>query len=123
MFKLSKNPTFKSMIVHSEPSEDPSKENVFEFIGVFKRMSTKQLRAMSEKKYKNQTEEVIDCLVGWEDIQDEDGNNYEYTKENVEAILEIYPGLNSSIITAFVENYNEAGRKKLIDIGKKYRKK
>ena len=62
-------------------SETPGEYETFEFTAIFKRLSKSQLTQFQTAK--DEVAAMQDILLGWKDINEEDGTEVPFTKANV----------------------------------------
>lgn len=63
------------------------------------------------QKFRNDDHDmIVEILAGWENVQDSDGNNLEYSDANKTALIDI-PYVRTAIVKAYFECVGGAGAK------------
>ncbi len=97
--KLTPNPTFRVLV--SVPVPGGAAEDVeIEFKARSRTEIVKFVQSM-EGEYENDTELLMDCMVGW-------NIDAEFSAENVELLVENYPGVAGRIVTAYLDELAKA---------------
>ncbi|GAP38786.1 phage tail assembly chaperone [Piscinibacter sakaiensis] len=126
MFKLSTSPRFRAPVVAHIPG-DNGKATKVSFGVIFKRLTQDEYKALLARLDESKREalkngdpfpkfgdrEMLDeVLVGFDaDLQEEDGTPMEFTPQNVDRLLSVYP-IQPAIVTSFFDNFGKAAEKK-----------
>lgn len=79
-----------------------------ELVEVYRRIDVNQLAEGEEKLM--DAELLRDVMVGWEGVQDPNGNDVDFNEENMAALLEIFP-VRPTIVTAYFDSIKTGKRK------------
>jgi len=96
-----------------EVKDADGKTKKHSFKAKFNRYKQNELDDIIEKskdKELNDQQLAEMVLVGWEGIQDEDGNDIEFNEDSRDVVLDVFP-VRPSIISAFFESLQGAKRK------------
>lgn len=88
-FRLTQKPTFKVEVVVPVPN-DQGGHDKNKFVAVFKRTTTDEARAFFEAQITNE-DLVRNRMVDWELTDAETNEAVPFTRENLEALLQIAP--------------------------------
>ena len=111
-FKIASNPTYKAQVKVELPSDNGKTVSKM-FQAIFKRMSQSELDNISERlSAKELTDAALidEVMVGWEDVQDEDGNVLEFNDKNLATLLDVFP-VRPTIVKTFFATINTAKTK------------
>jgi len=111
-FKLDKPGTYKWKVTVEVPV-DYGKHDKQEFYGEFKRITQSRIKELIELVASGDlidVDVVKEVLVGWEGIEDDEGNELKFSQSNLKQLLEV-PMVATAIGTAFFESYTGAKRK------------
>lgn len=104
-FVRKKVKTFKWPVEVKEPSESrPGEFDKSEFTAVFKRVKFSELEALDDESGLPLVKKV---LVGWEGIEDEDGNPVAFSSKELESFGDDVDWLKA-VLTAYTNTYSEA---------------
>lgn len=104
-FVRKKVKTFKWPVEVQEPSEKkPGKFEKSEFTAIFKRDKLSELEGVSEAEGVSLLKKV---LVGWEGINDEDGDPVEFSEAELDDFLDDVDWLKA-VLAAYTKTYGEA---------------
>lgn len=105
MLKLSTKPTYKREIKVDIPGDMGRTERA-KFIMEFKRLSvseTKEFVADSQSGNFSDEEMVRRYAVDWEGVEDSDGKEMHFTRDNLDAVMDV-PYIRKAIVTSFLED-------------------
>lgn len=128
-FVRSKTKTYKFPVTYVHPSAtDPNKDDVFKFVGVFRRLSKSEMSDLYKKAKKDKDlnqeqqlekveamslgEETLKFMAGWEEVTEEDGTPIPFTKQSLDELFEEYPSLYVTLSQTFADSQYESTRKK-----------
>ena len=104
-FVRKKVKTFKWPVEVQEPSESkPGKFEKSEFTAVFKRVKMSELEGVTESEGASLLKKV---LVGWEGINDEDGDPIEFSEAELEDFADDADWMKA-VLAAYTKTYAEA---------------
>jgi hypothetical protein len=112
MFKLAVKPTFSAVVAVDFPLEKGKVEKK-SFTAIFKRCTQAELEAMDAalKSEEMSDREFLHAVMhGWDGVADEDGNAIEFTKENLELLLDMHP-TQPTVIRTFYDTIGKGARK------------
>lgn len=102
MFKIATNPTYTAQVKVDLPS-DNGKTVQKVFSATFKRLSQSELDNVTDRlSAKELTDSGLigEVLVGWSDVQDENGTTLEFNDANLAALLDVFP-VRPTIVKTF----------------------
>ena len=111
-FVLKQGDSYKWPVSHDMPV-DGGKHARYTFDAEFKRITQSRIREMGELIENNEITEadlVSEVLLGWEGINDEDGNAIKYSQKALSLVIDV-PMLATSISKAFFDSIAGAKRK------------
>ena len=111
-FVLDEKGTIKWPVKVDRPS-GIGKHSVQTFTGEFKWVTQTRLKEISDSINANSITEIeliSEILIGWESINDEDGNPLKFTKTNLKKLVDT-PMVAGAIARAFFEALNGGKRK------------
>jgi hypothetical protein len=119
LFKIAGKDTYFTPVIVDVP-DGTGKGTKHTFKVQFKRLTQPELievfRRVDPLKL-NEGEELLrdrelleDVMVGWEGVQDTNGNDVEFNQENMAALLDIYP-VQPTIVSAFFDSIKTGKRK------------
>ena len=111
-FKLDKPGTYKWPVTVEVPV-DYGKHDKQKFDGEFKRITQSRIKELIELVASGDLSDVDvvkEVLVGWEGIEDDQGNELKFSQSKLKQLLEV-PMVATAIGTAFFESYTGAKRK------------
>ncbi len=111
-FVLSQGNSYKWPVVHDMPV-DGGKHERHTFDAEFKRITQSRIRQMGEQIENNEITEselVTEVLLGWDGINDEDGNPIKFSQKALAQVIDV-PMLATSISKAFFDSIAGAKRK------------
>ena len=104
-FVRKKVKTFKWPVEVQEPSDTkPGEFKKSEFTAIFKRVKLSELEGLSEAEGASLLKKV---LVGWEGINDEDGNEVKFSKAELDEFADDVDWLKG-VLAAYTKTYGEA---------------
>ena len=104
-FVRKKVKTFKWPVEVKEPSVDRAGEfDTFEFVALFKRVKLSEIEQMGDDSGLPLLKKV---LVGWEGIEDEDGNPVPFSSKELELFADDVDWLKA-VLSAYTSTYAEA---------------
>ncbi len=119
IFAIAGNETFFVPVEVSIPDGTP-KGKTHKFKVEFKRQTQTELKAIFRRVNKETLEgdeELLtddqllqDVMVGWDGVLDKNGNKVEFTPENMEALLDVYP-VRPAVVGAFFASIKTAKTK------------
>ena len=96
--------TFKWPVKVKEPSADRAGEfDTFEFVALFKRVKLSEIEQMGDDSGLPLLKKV---LVGWEGIEDEDGNEVPFSSKELELFADDVDWLKA-VLSAYTNTYAE----------------
>lgn len=111
-FVLSQTPHYEWPVEYRTPI-DGGKYKPSAFVAEFKRLPQSRL----DEIFKGATEDEVDddavldeVLMGWSDIKDQEGNEFECTDANRRILLDL-PGMRSTLLRAYFGSIEGAARK------------
>ena len=111
-FVLKQADTYKWPVSHDMPV-DGGKHERHTFDAEFKRITQSRIRQMGEQIENNEITEselVTEVLLGWDGINDEDGNPIKFSQKALAQVIDV-PMLATSISKAFFDSIAGAKRK------------
>tara|TARA_Y100001963_G_scaffold89695_1_gene123820 strand:- start:179 stop:523 length:345 start_codon:yes stop_codon:yes gene_type:complete len=99
--------------VRVEIPTDLGKHTVQTFHGEFKRVTQTRIKEIGEQIAKNtitEIELISEIMVGWDSVNDDDGNPLKFTKANLKKLLDV-PMVAGAIAKAFFDSIAGAKRK------------
>ena len=111
-FVLDEKSSYKWPVRVEIPS-DLGKHTVQTFNGEFKRVTQTRIKEIAEQIDNNSITEidlVSEIMVGWDSVNDEDGNPLQFTKPNLNKLLDV-PMVAGAIAKAFFDSIAGARRK------------
>ena len=111
-FILSQGNSYKWPVVHDMPV-DGGKHERHTFDAEFKRITQSRIRQMGEQIENNEITEselVTEVLLGWDGINDEDGNPIKFSQKALAQVIDV-PMLATCISKAFFDSIAGAKRK------------
>ena len=103
-FVRKKVKTFKWPVKVKEPSADRAGEfDTFEFVALFKRVKLSEIEQMGDESGLPLLKKV---LVGWEGIEDEDGNPVPFSSKELELFADDVDWLKA-VLSAYTNTYAE----------------
>jgi hypothetical protein len=102
-FKIATNPTYTAQVKVDIPS-DNGKTVPKAFGAVFKRLSQSELDGVSDRLAAKELTDsglIDEVMVGWSDVQDEDGTVLEFNDKNLAALLDVFPVRPTLVKTFF----------------------
>jgi hypothetical protein len=112
MFKIDLSKTYTYPVTIEIKTED-GKTKKQSFKAKFNRYSQTELDEIIKDSQDNEINDqqlAEKVLVGWEGIQDADGNDLEFNNENRDVVLDAFP-VRPSVIEAWFESLQGAKRK------------
>jgi len=103
MFKIATNPTYTAQVKVDLPA-DNGKTVQKVFSATFKRLSQSELDSVTDRlSAKELTDSglINEVMVGWGDVQDENGNQLEFNDTNLAALLDVFP-VRPTIVKTFL---------------------
>lgn len=122
-FKIAASPTYKVDVVVHFPGED-GKLRKQSFVAVFKRLTQGEIETLrdriaarnngallaTEPQPISDRELLDEVLVGWEGVQDEDGNELLFNEANKDALLALHP-TQPRLVAAYLKSLTDAREK------------
>jgi len=111
-FVLDEASSYKWPVKAKVPSGN-GKHSVQTFNGEFKRITQTRIIEMGDQIEKNKItdiELVSEVLIGWDSVEDDDGNPVDFNKANLRKLLDI-PTVATAIAQSFFESISGAKRK------------
>ena len=111
-FVLDETSSYKWPVKAKVPSGN-GKHSVQTFNGEFKRITQTRIIEMGDQIDKNKItdmELVSEVLIGWDSVDDEEGNSVDFNKANLKKLLDV-PMAATAIAQAFFESIAGAKRK------------
>jgi hypothetical protein len=122
-FRLAVSPSYKVEVTVHFPGED-GKLKKQSFVAIFKRLPqgeiellrdriaarAKDLRLETDPQPITDRELLDSVLIGWEAVQDEDGNDLPFNEANKNSLLSIHP-TQPRLVTAFLNSLTQAREK------------
>ena len=103
-FVRKKVKTFKWPVKVKEPSADrPGEFDTFEFVALFKRVKLSEIEQMGDDSGLPLLKKV---LVGWEGIEDEDGNAVPFSSKELELFADDVDWLKA-VLSSYTNTYSE----------------
>ena len=111
-FRLSLSKTFKWPVEFSYPAETGGELETATFTATFLRVSSteafEEIRKSSDEDVKGLASQI---LLGWEGIQDVDGEDFPYSEENKAALFEQISSLVPALLATWESAMTEAAKK------------
>ena len=111
-FKLDQSGTYKWPVTVEVPVDD-GRHDKQKFDGEFKRITQSRIREMGqliETGDLTDVDLVKEVLVGWEGIEDDQGNELKFSQSKLKQLLDV-PMVATAIATAFFDSIAGAKRK------------
>ena len=111
-FKLDQSGTYKWPVTVEVPVVD-GRHDKQKFDGEFKRITQSRIKELIELVASGDLSDVDvvkEVLVGWDGIEDDQGNELKFSQSKLKQLLEV-PMAATAIGTAFFESYTGAKRK------------
>lgn len=122
-FRIAASPTYKVEVAVHFPGED-GRLRKQSFTAVFKRLTQTQIEALRDRiaargngallatdpQPISDRELLDDVLVGWEGVQDEDGNDLPFNDAHKDALLALHP-TQPRLVAAYLKSLTEAREK------------
>jgi len=111
-FVLKQGNSYKWPVVYDMPV-DGGKHERHTFDAEFKRITQSRIRQMGEQIENNEITEselVTEVLLGWDGINDDDGNPIKFSQKALDQVIDV-PMLATSISKAFFDSIAGAKRK------------
>lgn len=105
MFCIDQNPSYTAPVAVKMPG-DKGKFTTVKFNARFKRVSLTEFEALNaaiREKTMTDAQLIDEVLVGWGDVENKNGEPVEFTPENLEVLLDIFP-VRPSIVQAFFDS-------------------
>ncbi len=102
MFKISKKTTFTWPVTVQVP-QDGGVFKPYEFIAEFKMQTQSEIDALLELSKANDKDMLKAVLVGWDQVQDSDGNPLPFSEESLSTLTDI-----TYVRTGLVKSFFEA---------------
>jgi hypothetical protein len=112
MFKIAQKPSY-SVLVNVELPGDKGKSKTVQFTALFKRLSQTEIESIHERANEGElkdTELIDEVLIGWDGVQDSDGNALDFNDDNLATLLDIFP-VRPTIVKAFFTSLKGAKEK------------
>jgi hypothetical protein len=112
MFKIAQKPSYTAL-VNVELPGNQGKGKTVQFTAEFKRLSQTAIESVHERANAGELSDsqlLDEVLLGWDGVQDEDGNALEFNDDNLATVLDIFP-TRPSIVRAFFASLKGAKEK------------
>ncbi|MYM80535.1 hypothetical protein GTP44_00990 [Duganella sp. FT50W] len=125
MIKITPNPTYSTPVTVELPGDNGRVEKVV-FTAVFRRLTISEIEDIHKRlagptvdadgtadttvATLNDDELVRDVMVGWKDVQGDDGQQLEFNDANLTALLQIFP-VRPTLVRKFFETISNARAK------------
>jgi hypothetical protein len=107
MFKIVPDPTFTADAQITVPGQaEPARLRI-----EWRHKSRKELQAWLDQLADRETDEAAGLdlvIVGWEGVEDQNGETVPYSKERLRHILENYPAAGADFVRSYVRSLTES---------------
>lgn len=113
MFKIGKKDEFWYPVRVESPDEN-GKPRTETFDAQFRRYTREQFADVMERAGSGSMDDLAlarDVLIGWRNVQDDDGGALAYSDDNREILLNVWPVL-PAVVSAWIEAHSPKGRAK-----------
>ena len=112
MFVLNKNGSYSWPVIFSVPA-DGGKVEKKSFEVTYKRLPQSKLKKVLDEVEESKVTDIDFCkdvVIGWKGIQDEDGNELQFSESSLESLLD-YPMLAKTLVLTYIESLSGAKAK------------